>query len=71
VKNLRRIAKELGEDVDDAELAVGLHSLPGVGLVTWTILAVIWTIPGVINRCFLPYTLLGLHSLPGGVRLVT
>ena len=49
MKNLRRIAKELGEDVDDAELAVGLHSLPGVGLVTWTILAVKGTILAVIN----------------------
>ena len=45
---------------------VGAHSLPGVRLVTWTILAVInWGV-FVIS---LPYTLLGL-SLPG-VRLVT
>jgi hypothetical protein len=41
---------------------VGL-ALPGVRLVTRTI-------PVVINRCFLPYALLGL-PLPGGVRLVT
>ncbi len=42
---------------------LGLHSLPGVGLVTWTE-------PDVISWCLQPYALLGL-SLPGGVRLVT
>jgi hypothetical protein len=38
-------------------------------LVTWTILVVTLTILAVIDRCFVPYALLGLHSLPG-VRLV-
>jgi hypothetical protein len=47
-------------------------SLPGVRLVAWTILAVTWTMPSVINWCLRPHALLGLslHS-PGGVRLVT
>jgi hypothetical protein len=42
---------------------VGLHSLPGVRLVTWTI-------PAVNNWCLRPYAPLGL-SLPGLTRLVT
>jgi hypothetical protein len=37
--------------------------LPGVRLVTWTILAVTWTILAVIDWCVLPYALLG-WSLP-------
>jgi hypothetical protein len=44
-------------------LWAGLHSLPGVRLVKWTILAV-------TQWCLRPYALLGL-SLLGSVRLVT
>jgi hypothetical protein len=53
--------KELINLREDHQTAVGL-SLPGVILVTWTILAV-------VNWCLRPYALLGL-SLPG-VILVT
>jgi hypothetical protein len=41
---------------------VALNSLPGVRLITWTLLAV-------IDWCFLPYVLLGLSLT--GVRLFT
>jgi hypothetical protein len=41
----------------------GLRSLPGVRLVTWTILAAAWTVPAVIDWWLRPYALLRMHSL--------
>jgi hypothetical protein len=55
---------------EDYIVEVGLP-LPGGGRwVTRTIVAVTWTIRGVINWGLRPYALLGL-SLPGVTRLVT